>query len=83
VFVILMIAGAADGVGNVLGTTASSMRRFALQAPIHMTKLAITYGGGLWATGAYGLHGMAWIMVAAAAFTVVSYAALCWWGLRD
>ena len=26
VFVILMIAGAADGVGNVLGTTASSMR---------------------------------------------------------
>ena len=48
VFLILMIGGIADGIGNVLGTAASSMRRFAFQAPIHFAKLAITYGGCFW-----------------------------------
>ena len=81
VFVILMLAGAVDGLGNVLGTTASSMRRFALQAPIHAIKLAITYGGGIWAVSVFGLQGIAWVLVGAAGFTVVSLCCIVLVGL--
>jgi O-antigen/teichoic acid export membrane protein len=83
VFLILMISGLIDGIGFVLGTATSSMRRFAIQAPIQAGKLAITFFGSVWAVQNYDLVGVAWVVVLAATFTVVCYASLCWWGLRS
>jgi O-antigen/teichoic acid export membrane protein len=82
VFVILMLYGVLDGIGSVVGTMTSSMRRFTIQVPIQAIKLAIVYGGGVWAAKQFGLSGVAWVLVAASAMAATSYASLCFYGLR-
>ncbi|HTQ40749.1 MAG TPA: hypothetical protein VMJ32_17135 [Pirellulales bacterium] len=83
VFVILMLAAMIDGIGQVLGTAITSMRRFVVQVPVHVVRLAIIYFGCVWAVPRFGLPGVAWVVVVANVVGILCFAGLCWWGFRQ
>jgi O-antigen/teichoic acid export membrane protein len=80
-FQILIIAGALNAIGHVIGSAVSSMRRFHIQVPVQVIKLAIMFFGGTWAIDRHGLEGVAWVVAACAAFSVAAYLLLLVYGL--
>jgi O-antigen/teichoic acid export membrane protein len=81
-FQILIIAGAVVAMGHVIGSAVSSMRRFHIQVPVQMVKLAIMFVGCGLVVGRYGLEGVAWVVTASATFSLFAYMFLLAYGLR-
>jgi O-antigen/teichoic acid export membrane protein len=82
-FQILIVAGAASAIGHVIGSAVSSMRRFHIQVPVQVMKLAIMFFGCGWAVDRYGLEGAAWVVTASAAFSLIAYLLLLIYGLAQ
>jgi O-antigen/teichoic acid export membrane protein len=82
-FQILIVAGAVGAIGHVIGSAVSSMRRFHIQGPVQLIKLAIMFFGCAWAVDRYGLEGAAWVATACAGFSLVAYLLLLTYGLAQ
>ncbi len=82
-FVLLMVAGAANLIATSLGAPASAMRLFSVQAWIHLGNVALLAGLLLLLLGGLGLEGAAVAMAASGVVLSAAYAAQVRRGLRE